>query len=108
MEFSDADFKNIHTNSVCVFLFYTKSCPPCKISIRTLQELSHITELNSTSIYFHIVNGLNNPFLVKKFNVKSVPTVVMHHSSNNRYILQSGILSYSEFEHMFDEILKEN
>jgi protein disulfide-isomerase len=88
---SDTSSKSDNITNDTTLIFYAPWCGHCKKSMRDFNEA--VTKSNGKII---LINGDNEPDLVKKYNVKSFPTIM---KNNNIYSGQrdaSSIVSFAE------------
>jgi len=65
-----------------IFLFKTSTCPNCKI-VETL--------LYKEGISFTIINANENLELVKQYNIKQAPTLIVEDEENNNFTKYTGV-----------------
>ena len=54
--------------------FYSNTCGPCRKMMPILEDL----EKEFTNLSFYKVNAVENPELVKKFEVSGLPTIIIY------------------------------
>ena len=64
--------KAINENPVVIVDFWAEWCGPCKQLTPILEEIS-----NENDIIIHKVNVDENPALADKYNIRSIPTIVV-------------------------------
>jgi len=65
--------KTINSNVPVLVKFYMPSCSPCKLLEPTIEKLSQTT----VGIAFFAVNVDQNPEIAQKYQLKSVPALIL-------------------------------
>lgn len=79
-----------------VFKFYSNTCGPCKVMTSQVDKLENV-EINNIDI-----NDDNNDALIEKYNIKSIPTVVVVSEDGNVEKSFRGIVPSNEIQEVID------
>ena len=71
---NDKNFKNQTKNGILLVDFWAPWCGPCKMMAPVLNEMA---DLDSDKVTIAKVNVDNQQQLAQKFNIRSIPTLVM-------------------------------
>lgn len=98
-DFTDDNFVTevLDAKELVVFDFWTERCSSCKVFYEALQRLS---ALHGKAIKCGRVHVQKNPELVKAFNLKAVPHLVVMFSGN----IQLEIVGDRPFDELRDKI----
>ncbi len=70
---------NLDTDTV-LLIFSTSWCPPCKALVPVLEQLD--TMITDDRIKICKIDCEELPQLAQRFNIKSVPTIILVHKAN--------------------------
>lgn len=80
-----------------VLKFYSKVCAPCRLMGKRLEELNNI-EITSVDI-----NDSSNTELVKKYEVRSVPTIIVLDKNDNIITKFIGVVTTDKLKEVINE-----
>ena len=80
-----------------VLKFYSKVCAPCRLMGKRLEELNNI-EITSVDI-----NDSSNTELVKKYEVRSVPTIIVLDENDNIITKFIGVVTTDKLKEVINE-----
>lgn len=79
-----------------VFKFYSDTCGPCKAMTAQVNKLKNV-EINNINI-----NDENNDSLIDKYDIKSIPTVVVVSENGDVEKSFRGIVPSNEIQEVVD------
>lgn len=80
-----------------VLKFYSKVCAPCRLMGKRLEELNNV-EITSVDI-----NDSSNTELVKKYEVRSVPTIIVLDENDNIITKFIGVVTTDKLKEVINE-----
>jgi thiol-disulfide isomerase/thioredoxin len=80
-----------------VLKFFSKVCAPCRLMGKRLEELNNV-EIISIDI-----NDPNNAELVKKYEVRSVPTIIILDENHNTFNKLIGVVTTDKLKEAINE-----
>lgn len=80
-----------------VLKFYSKVCAPCRLMGKRLEELNNV-EITSVDI-----NDSSNTELVKKYEVRSVPTIIVLDKNDNIITKFIGVVTTDKLKEVINE-----
>ena len=80
-----------------VLKFYSKVCAPCRLMGKRLEELNNV-EITSVDI-----NDSSNTELVKKYEVRSVPTIMVLDENDNIITKFIGVVTTDKLKEIINE-----
>lgn len=80
-----------------VLKFYSKVCAPCRLMGKRLEELNNV-EITSVDI-----NDSSNTELVKKYEVRSVPTIIVLDNNDNIITKFIGVVTTDKLKEIINE-----
>lgn len=80
-----------------VLKFYSKVCAPCRLMGKRLEELNNV-EITSVDI-----NDSSNTELVKKYEVRSVPTIIVLDNNDNIITKFIGVVTTDKLKEVINE-----
>lgn len=80
-----------------VLKFFSKVCAPCRLMGKRLEELNNV-EIISIDI-----NDPNNAELVKKYEVRSVPTIIILDENHNTLNKLIGVVTTDKLKEVINE-----
>ena len=80
-----------------VLKFYSKVCAPCRLMGKRLEELNNV-EITSVDI-----NDSSNTKLVKKYEVRSVPTIIVLDENDSIITKFIGVVTTDKLKEVINE-----